>query len=79
MSELNDENIKLSKKINQHIRSCDKCLKTVRAFQMIYDEFYRLQRNSDFEKYLRSLVTAKKSGSQTDKFQNLLEDFENFR
>ena len=51
-TELNSEAINLSASVNGHIRECEKCLKLVRAFQMIYDEFSRLSFGGDFKKYV---------------------------
>lgn len=52
LTELNGEAINLSASVNGHIRECEKCLKLVRAFQMIYDEFSRLSSGGDFKKYV---------------------------
>ena len=50
LTELNNESIELSATVNGHIRKCEKCLKLVRSFQMIYDEFSRLNVGGDFKK-----------------------------
>jgi hypothetical protein len=52
LTELNSEAMELSASVNGHIRSCGECLRQVRAFQMIYDEFTGFYQNGDFKKYL---------------------------
>ena len=39
LTELNNEAIVLSSAVNGHIRKCKDCLKLVKSFQIIYDEF----------------------------------------
>jgi len=39
---LNDATIKLASRVNTHICRCDECLRRVRAFQTVYDEFVRM-------------------------------------
>ena len=41
----------LSAAVNGHIRKCGMCLRRVRAFQLIYDKFLRLNPGEDFQKY----------------------------
>lgn len=64
LTELNTEAIELSAAINGHIRKCEKCLKLVRAFQMIYDEFSELNSNGDFKKYVLKKVSEKTAESE---------------
>ena len=52
LTELNSEAISLSASVNGHIRRCEKCLKLVRSFQMIYDEFSRLSTGETFRAYV---------------------------
>ena len=52
LDRLNRESVELSAAVNGHIRRCKKCLKLVRAFQMIYDEFERLNMSGDLKKYI---------------------------
>ncbi len=52
LTELNGEAINISASVNGHIRECEKCLKLVRAFQTIYDEFSRLSSDSDIKKHI---------------------------
>ena len=52
LTELNSKSIELSAKVNGHIRECDRCLKLVRAFQMLYDEFSNLNSSGSFKNYL---------------------------
>lgn len=39
---LTEENIALSKKVNEHICSCKDCFDKVSAFQSVYEEFQRI-------------------------------------
>ena len=50
--EIDESTLELSKKVNGHICKCQECLNRVKAFQMIYDEFYRLNTGIDFMDYL---------------------------
>ena len=42
MNTLSADTISLSKTVNSHIRDCGECLKKVRAFREVHDEFARL-------------------------------------
>jgi len=42
MNTLSADTIALSKTVNSHIRDCGECLKKVRAFREVHDEFVRL-------------------------------------
>lgn len=52
LTELNDEAKKTLSRVNGHICRCGECLKKVRAFQMIYDEFTSLNTDIGFREYL---------------------------
>ncbi len=56
LTELNGDSITISATVNGHIRKCEKCLKLVRSFQMVYDAFSRLQVDGDFKKYVTEAV-----------------------
>lgn len=58
LTELNSEALELCATVNSHIRKCEKCLKLVRAFQTIYDEFSRLQIGVDFKTYALESISA---------------------
>lgn len=51
LTELNTEAVELSASVTKHIRTCRDCLKRVRAFQMIYDEFTSLHAQGEFAIY----------------------------
>lgn len=57
LTELNAEAVKLSASVTKHIRSCHSCLRQVRAFQMIYDEFIMLCKQGDFRSYAEEKMT----------------------
>ena len=63
-TDLNDETIKLSAAVTAHIRSCGKCLKLVRAFQMLYDEFASLNASGDFKKYVIRTIMQEKANKE---------------
>ena len=48
---MNSEALKLVASVNGHIRKCERCLQLVRSFQMIYDEFSRMNTRCDFKKF----------------------------
>lgn len=50
--------------VNAHIRSCDQCLRKVRAFQTVYDELVRMGNRSAFRDVAREM--AKEELSQED-------------
>lgn len=57
---LDSNGIECIKSVNEHIRKCPECLKTVRAFQMVYDEFSALCLDEDFENYVNKKKTIQK-------------------
>ena len=54
----------LAATVNGHIRRCPKCLRLVRAFQMVHDEFSALSRDGDFGKYLSLPEVEEKLSAQ---------------
>ncbi len=56
LTEFNSEAIELSAYVNGHIRECDRCLKLVGAFQLIYDEFSRSGSDCDLRQYVLDKV-----------------------
>lgn len=77
LSELNAEAIKLSATVNEHIRECEKCLKLVRSFQLIHEEFLRLNRNGDFKKNIDKSILGDiyKSAVEMQMEQDELDNF----
>lgn len=53
---LSGETIELATKVNEHIRSCPRCLKKVSAFQTVYDEFCRIGSINDAKKCVYSMT-----------------------
>ena len=73
LTELNNESI-------GHIRKCEKCLKLVRAFQMIYDEFSRLNVGGDFKDFItENLSVLKNENKQSVEVANALDEIDGFR
>lgn len=80
LTELNNESIELSAAVNGHIRKCEKCLKLVRAFQMIYDEFSRLNVGGNFKDFItENLSVLKNENKQSVEVANALDEIDGFR
>ena len=80
LSEMNKEAMELSAAVNGHIRKCEKCLERVRAFQLIYDEFSKLNSSGNFRKYISKTASVEISKTQNDiKAKNTLKDLEKYR
>ena len=80
LAELNSESIELSATVNGHIRKCEKCLKLVRAFQMIYDEFAILNVGGAFKDFLLDNISEiKKENKQSIEVANALDEIDGFR
>lgn len=76
-NELTSEMLKLSSKVNGHIRSCDKCLEMVNAFQSVYDEFCKFSNIGDFENEIYRILDDKQVHNiKAEKVKELLKDFE---
>ena len=79
LTELNTEAIALSAAVNGHIRKCERCLKVVRAFQMIYDEFSKLNSDENFKKYaLKKVSVVRVNNENVIASQLVLDDFNSF-
>ncbi len=77
LTELNSEAIELSATVNGHIRNCENCLKLVSSFQMIYDEFIRLEMNNDFKWYLDNNISGLSANNEsTVENQSVLEELD---
>ena len=63
------ETLQLISTVNQHIRKCPKCLRLVRAFQMVHDEFVKIGDSREFENYLYNVIKKE----NTEKFLELKE------
>ncbi len=80
LEKLNDDAVKISTTVNEHIRNCEKCLKLVRAFQMIYDEFSKLNASGDFKKYIKEKVSDEKiKNEEAVKTKTDYDDLDGFR
>lgn len=65
ITELNSDSVKFCAMVNSHIRACEKCLKLVTSFQMIYDEFTRLENDNDFKKFVDNNISGVKGNNET--------------
>lgn len=55
-TQLNQETMALSVRVNGHIRKCEQCRKLVDAFQLLYDEFTKQGTTGSFKQFaLQSL------------------------
>ena len=80
LSEMNKEAVELSAAVNGHIRKCAKCLELVRAFQMIYDEFSRLNTSGDFRKFVSETISEETDKNENIiKMQNSFKEFDGYR
>lgn len=80
LSEMNEEAVELSAAVNGHIRKCAKRLELVRAFQMIYDEFSRLNTNGDFRKFVSETISEETDKNENIiKIQNSFKEFDGYR
>lgn len=80
LPELNSKATELSATVNGHIRECEKCLKLVRAFQMIYDEFSMLNDRGDFRKYISENTSeADNENDNAVKLRYAPDEFDGFR
>ena len=80
LTELNNESIELSAAVNGHIRKCEKCLKLLRAFQMIYDEFSRINVGGDFKGFItENLSELKNENNQSVEVVNAIDEIDVFR
>ena len=80
LSEMNKEAVELSAAVNGHIRKCAECLELVRAFQMIYDEFSRINTSGDFKKFVfETVLTETDKSENAIKIQNSFKEFDGYR
>ena len=47
---VNEKTLSLASTVNAHIVECDDCRKKVEAFQTVFDEFVRLEREGEFKR-----------------------------
>ena len=76
LSKWDEDAMKLSVTVNGHIRKCEKCLRTVRAFQMIYDEFTAMKANAAYQKHDLKQAFEKVSKQQEEAARNYAADDE---
>ncbi len=75
---LTDESIELATKVNGHIRNCSQCLKVVRSFQMIFDEFERMSSGGSFKKFMDEKLSLEKNKNSIE-IQNATDEFDGYR
>ena len=77
MVQINDETLKLASTVNVHIGKCEKCLRKVRAFQLLYDEFVRIGKESYFDSAIRSIGEKRLQSIHPTEIDKLISDEEN--
>ena len=55
---LDQQTLENAAKVNSHIRCCSRCLRKVRAFQIVYDELVRVGNKSAFRRAAMELDKA---------------------
>lgn len=80
LTELDARSIELSAVVNGHIGKCEKCLELVRSFQMIYDEFVRLNVSGNFKCFLADNISEiKKENNQSVEVADALDEIDILR
>lgn len=59
MRELNKENVALSASVNGHIRNCESCIRLVRAFRTVHDEFARMGAGDRFANVVKARMAER--------------------
>ena len=77
LTELNSEALELSATVNGHIAKCERCLRLVRAFQIVYDGFSSVNKNEDFRKYvLNDILNSKGKSKEEIEIKTVFKDME---
>lgn len=58
LTQLDSSTLMLAATVNEHIRTCQQCLKRVQAFQLIHDEFTKIVTCGDFKMYYHESVAG---------------------
>ena len=71
LEKIDNKSLENAAKVNTHIRQCSGCLRKVRAFQMVYDEFEKMYNEKTDWKSIAEKVfnnANKNSGDKDDDF-----------
>lgn len=77
MDRINAETLQLASTVNTHIGKCEKCLRKVRAFQLLYDEFVKLGKASYFDSVIRSVEEKRLISMNPAEIDEVISDVEN--
>lgn len=77
MDRINAETLQLASMVNAHIGKCEKCLRRVKAFQSLYDEFVRLGKASYFDSVIRSIEEKRLTSMSPSEIDEATSDVEN--
>ena len=61
MDKLNEETLELAATVNGHITKCQECFENVKAFQILRDEFLRLNSDVEFKEKFAKEMRRKES------------------
>ena len=61
-------------KVTAHICECSECLKKVKAFQLVYEEFERLGKKADYKLLALEMIKRKQASEQKETESLELED-----
>lgn len=64
---IDNKSLENAAKVNTHIRQCSGCLRKVRAFQMVYDEFEKMYKEkTDWKSIAEKVFNADKNSDDKD-------------
>ena len=79
MNQINSETLKLASTVNTHIGKCEKCLRKVRAFQLVYDEFVKIGKENYFDSAMRSIEKKNLMSTSPSEIDDIVSETENER
>ncbi|MBO5402167.1 MAG: hypothetical protein J6A85_03230 [Clostridia bacterium] len=53
MTDINTETLSLSSKVIGHVRECQTCSDTLKAYRLVYEELVRLGKEAEFSKIVK--------------------------
>lgn len=79
-SEITEETLSMSAKVNGHIRGCAECMERVSAFQDVYDELCKIGSAAFAKGIIYRVVSEQElAAMQTEQIKEAFEDLEEFR
>lgn len=65
MTEINQDTVALSASVNGHIRKCETCIRLVRAFRTVHDEFARMGAGAQFANVVKARMAERNETNVT--------------